>query len=124
MPGTRPDQWLDRYPEGVQALAAAARRFIAARLPKADESFDPKSGVIGFGYGPGYKNTICTLLMSKTGVKLGLAFGARLPDPDGLLAGSGKVHRHVQLKSAADLKRPGVASLLKAAEAAWKERVG
>src|SRR5262249_3513661 len=118
------DQLLDRYPAEVRALAAEARKFIAGRLPKATESLNASAGVIGFGYGPGYRDTICTLLLSKTGVKLGLAYGASLPDPEGLLEGSGKVHRHVPLKAAADIRKPGVARLLKAAEAAWKERVG
>ncbi|MBA3231251.1 MAG: hypothetical protein H0T05_00340 [Acidobacteria bacterium] len=38
------------------------------------------------------------------------------------LAGSGKVHRHVALKSREDLKKPGLKPLLKAAVVAWKRR--
>jgi hypothetical protein len=38
------------------------------------------------------------------------------------MKGSGKVHRHVELRTIADLKRPGLKSLLKAALAAWQER--
>jgi hypothetical protein len=113
---------LEKYPAEVRSVAAEARKFILEKLPGADETTDTKVGVTGYGYGPGYKATICTLLLSKTGVKLGLAHGAALPDPDGLLEGKGKVHRYIALKAASDIRRPGVARLLKAAHAAWKER--
>ncbi|MBI3494240.1 MAG: hypothetical protein HY047_21035 [Acidobacteria bacterium] len=55
-------------------------------------------------------------------MKLGVVRGAELPDPKHLLEGSGKVHRYVALKTRADLKRPGLKPLLKAALAAWKRR--
>ena len=48
--------------------------------------------------------------------------GGELPDPRHLMAGSGKLHRHVQLRSTADLKNPGLTALLEAAVAAWKRR--
>ena len=78
--------------------------------------------MIGFSYSPGYKGTVCALILSKTGVKIGLFRGSELPDPKGLLRGSGKVHRHVALETLADLKQPGLKPLLKAALAAWKAR--
>ena len=56
--------------------------------------------------------------LSKSGVKLGLVGGATLPDPHGLLEGSGKVHRYVPLASADDAARPGVRALLASALAA------
>jgi len=60
--------------------------------------------------------------MSKTGVKLGLGGGASLPDPHGLLEGSGKVHRYVVLQTPTDLRRPAVKQLVKAAEKMWREK--
>ena len=118
------DQLLVRYPDEVRALAASARKFIRGFVPRADETVDESAGVVGFGRGSGYKGMLCTLILSKSGVKLGLAHGTSLPDPDGLLEGSGKVHRYVQLRAASDLRKPGLARLLKAARAAWQERVG
>jgi hypothetical protein len=67
---------------------------------------------------------VCTLIMSQTGVKLGIFRGSELPDPKGLMAGAGKVHRHVQLRSAEDTKKPGLSQLLNAALAAWQQRAG
>ena len=65
---------------------------------------------------------MCTLILSQTGVKLGIPYGAAMPDPNALMRGAGKVHRHVVLQTPADLKQPGLKALIKAALAAWKER--
>lgn len=91
-------------------------------LPDAAEMFDESAKVIGYGYGPGYKGLVCTLILSRTGVKLGIIRGSELPDPKRLMQGRGKVHRHVELRTVADLNRPGLKPLLKTALAAWKER--
>jgi hypothetical protein len=111
-----------KYPDDVQALALSARAFILKSLPDIEETVDDSPFVAGYGYGAGYKNLICTLLVSKSGVKLGLVGGAELPDPDGLLQGRGRVHRYVQLKAASDLRKAGVAQLVRAAKAAWQAR--
>ncbi|HEV8209876.1 MAG TPA: DUF1801 domain-containing protein [Vicinamibacterales bacterium] len=113
---------LARYPDDVQALALEAIRLIRRLLPEVDENADATAGLIAFGYGPGYKGMVCTLILSKSGVKIGLVRGSELDDPRGLLEGSGKVHRYIQMKSAADLRRPGVSALVKATYAAWRER--
>src|SRR5690348_15953642 len=98
---------LARYPSNVQVLARRSREFIMEMLPESEESYDASNGVIGFGYGTSYKDLILTLLLSKTGVKLGVVRGAELDDPRGLLAGRGKVHRYVVLETESDLEKPG-----------------
>ena len=60
--------------------------------------------MIAYSYGPGCKGLVCTLILSRKGVKLGIVRGSELPDPKQLLEGSGKVHRFVQLNAPADLK--------------------
>ncbi len=113
---------LAKYPSGVQALAAAARAALAKWLPQSQQVVDDTAPVIAFGYGPGYKGLVCTLIISKTGVKIGLARGSELPDPEGLLAGSAKVHKYIQLHSPSDLRHPAVRALVAAAYASWKQR--
>jgi hypothetical protein len=112
------------FPAEVQDLALAAREFLIQVLPGAAETVDPSAKLVGYGYGPGYKGLVCTLILSKTGVKLGIALGSQLADPKHLMQGSGKVHRHVQLRTSKDLTKPGLKPLLKAALAAWKNRNG
>ena len=116
------ETFLDNYPPEVREIALEARKILDRALPGAKETLDESARVIGYGYGPGYKGVVCTLILSRTGVKLGIARGSELPDPKQLMGGSGKVHRHVQLQTIADLKRPGLMSLLKTALAAWRER--
>ncbi len=65
---------------------------------------------------------MCTLILSRTGIKLGIVRGSELPDPKQLMKSSGKVHRHVELRTVADLRRAGLKPLLKAALAAWQAR--
>jgi hypothetical protein len=91
-------------------------------LPGAAETVDESAKLLGYSYGPGYKGVLFTLILSQTGVKLGIFRGAELPDPKSLMAGTGKVHRYVQLRSAADTKRPGLRQLLKVALSAWRKR--
>jgi hypothetical protein len=110
------------YPEQVQETATAARRLLKATLPEIAETVDESAKLLGYSYGPGYKGLVCTLIMSQTGVKLGIFRGSELPDPKCLMAGTGKVHRHVQLRTVEDTKRPGLSQLLKTALAAWRKR--
>ena len=116
------ESFLARYPPEVSDLTLAARDFLAKALPGAEETLDESAKLLGYGYGPGYKGLLCTLLLSKNGLKLGISHGSELPDPKQLMQGSGKVHRHVQLRTKNDLKQPGLKPLLKAALAAWKKR--
>ena len=118
------DDLLAKYRSNVQALALATRKLILELLPEAEETVDQSAPVVGYGYGPGYKGTICTLILSKAGVKLGLARGAELPDPKGLLEGAGKVHRYVRIETSSDLRKPGLKPLMKAGVDAWKKRGG
>jgi hypothetical protein len=113
---------LAKYPDDVQKLALQTRKFILQVVRQAREGVDSSAPVVGYGYGPGYKDTVCTMILSKSGVKLGLAWGAKLPDPEKLMGGTGKVHRYVQLTRAADLKRRGLKPLLRAALDAYRER--
>jgi hypothetical protein len=117
--------FLDSYPPSIRDLALQTRTLVLESLrslPHTDEAVDTSARLIGYGCGPGYAGMVCTLIPSRTGVKLGFYRGAELPDPRRLLEGAGKVHRHVGLRVPADLTKPGLKALFKAAVAAWKER--
>jgi len=114
--------FLSGYPAQVQETAAAARHLLKGMLPGVAETVDESAKLLGYRYGSGYKGLLFTLIMSQTGVKLGIFRGAELPDPRHLMAGAGKLHRHVQLRSPDDVKQPGLKPLLKTAVAAWRKR--
>jgi hypothetical protein len=119
---TEVDELLARYPTPVQEIAAAARAKLKSILPDIQESADLPARLVGYGYGPGYKNAVCNLILSQKEVKLGIVYGASLRDPQKLMTGAGKVHRHVPLRSPADVSRPGVTALLQAALEAQRAR--
>ena len=52
-------------------------------IPDAKEVLDRSARVVGYGFGTGYKDTVCAIILSQKGVKLGLGEGASLPDPNG-----------------------------------------
>lgn len=112
------------YPPAVQAMARRARGVILKALPGIAETVDHAAKIVAYGHGPGYRGMVCTLIPSRSGVKLGLYRGTELPDPGGLLQGKGRVHRHVPLGGgAADPASPGVKRLLTAAARACKQRL-
>jgi hypothetical protein len=117
------DTLLGSYPEDVQTLVLQARKTLRQWLPDAAESVDESARMLAYRYGPGYKGMVCTLLLSKSGIKLGLVGGAALADPRGLLAGTGKVHRHVQLRTVEDLQQAGLKQLVLGASAACRKRL-
>ena len=108
------DDLLAQYPANVQEVARGLREIIIAAVPDADEMVDAPARVIGYGHGAGYKGMICTIILSKKEVKLGIVGGASLPDPNGLMEGAGKKHRYVVLNEAADLiGKKGIAELIR-----------
>ena len=124
MAGTRtPAQLLAAYPEHIRSLAEETRQFVRRALPHVNESADATAPLLAYIYAPGYRGMVATIILSKAGVKLGIVEGARLPDPRSLLEGSGKLHRYVQLKTAADLRGPGISALLTGASRACRTRL-
>jgi len=115
-------RFLAAYSPQVQELVYQLRKLVIEAVPGSVEMIDTSAKVIGYGFGAGYRDLICTIMPSKIGVKLGIARGANLLDPKQLLEGSGKIHRHVNFKDLRDLRKPGIKPLLKAAVAAWKRR--
>ena|SRR6185369_2545454 len=109
------DDLLAEYPANVQEVARGLRELILTTVPDANEMVDAPARVIGYGHGEGYKGMICTIILSKKEVKLGIVGGASLPDPNALMEGAGKKHRYVVLNETADLKKKkGIAALIKA----------
>ena len=112
------------YPDNVQTLALHARKLLREWLPDAKETEDPSARMFAYAYGPGYRGVICTLILSKAGIKLGIVGGASFVDRHKLLRGEGKVHRHVPLKTVEDLQQQGVKELVAAASTACNQRLG
>lgn len=110
------------YEPEVRRLTRAARRLIRQAIPKVREQVDRAAKIIGYGFGPRYADLICILMPTKAGVNLGFYRATELPDPQRILEGTGKLHRHVKLKSLVDVESPALRGMLRAAIRAYKER--
>ena len=78
-----------------------------------------------FGIGPkkmseGY----AYILPHEKWVNLGFYKGAGLPDPAGMLEGTGARMRHVKIRSVKDAKKPAVRALVEAAISERKQALG
>lgn len=99
----------------MQQLALGACRLIQDMVPGLVEQVDIKDRLIAFGRGPRMADVVCVVMPLKAGVNLGITGGATLPDPEGLLQGTGKRHRHVRLSRPADLEAPGLRRVIELA---------
>ena len=109
------DEFLSNYPADVRELVLSARAIILEVMPDMVEQLDPSADLIGYGTDRTYKGLVCGIAIYKTYINLMFARGASLPDPDGLLRGTGKRARHIKIEKAADLEAPGLRLMLVAA---------
>jgi len=102
------------YAPEVQAIALSLRELILDLVPTAMEQVDLPGKLIGYGFKPTYKDTICVVMPLKSAVNLGFPRGTELPDPQGLLVGTGKRARHVKITALRDVDQSTLRSLLTA----------
>jgi len=116
--------FLANYDEKVYELAMQMRQLLFKVLPGIAEEIDVPAKILGYGYGKKYTETVCTLIPSKKGLKLGLYRAIDLPDPEKILTGSGKVHKYVVIDSVDTIISTALKNMLKVAHEACMERMG
>lgn len=100
----------------VAGVSPQARGLIESVYPAVVEVPWPKQKVIGYGVGPKKMSEhFCYLSVSREHINIGFMYGAELPDPDGLLQGTGKLLRHVRIAQPEELKNPSLRKLLEIA---------
>ena len=109
------NDFLAHHPVEVIPLVQSARALILEVMPGMIEQLDESANLIGYGTDRSYKGLICGIMIYKNYINLMFARGATLPDPDGLLRGTGKRARHVRIGQPADLAQPGLRRLLETA---------
>ena len=109
------EQFLDQYSPAVRELAMRIRALVLIALPGAIELVDPPSKIIAYGYSSKYTGLVCAIQPHASYVNLIFSKGATLPDPHGLLTGTGKRARHVKIEKVEDIERPGVRDLVEVA---------
>lgn len=114
--------FLSNYPDNVYSNAVKLRVLLFKVLPDIQETLDKPARIIGYGYGSKYSDSICAMIPSQKGLKLGFYKGTELPDPAKLLTGSGKVHKFVEIKSVKDINSSVFKKLLATAYKAYLQR--
>lgn len=111
--------FIERFDPKVGSIIRACRIALRKRLPTAMEQVYDNYNFLAIGFCTTQRTSdcICSLACSAKGVSLSFYYGASLPDPHGILLGSGNQNRYVRLVSAATLREPAVASLIDAAVA-------
>ena len=100
----------------VRDLARRTRALIRKVLPDVVEVPWPRQKTVGFGVGPQKMSEhFCYVAVLPDRVNLGFNYGSELPDPEGLLQGTGRLFRHAKIASPRDLENPALRRLLEAA---------
>lgn len=108
---------LSGLPPAMEKLTRAVLPKMRARLPGTVEMvYDKKNSlVIGFCADERASSVINSIAVYSRWINLYFFEGDTLPDPEGLLQGSGTTVRSLRLTSASDLDRPAVKALVAAA---------
>lgn len=111
------DAFIDRFSPDIATDARHALAFLTARLPTATRLvYDNYNAlVIGFGASEKVGDIILSIALYPRWVTLFFLRGVDLPDPGGVLEGSGSQVRGVRLQPISRLEMPEVAALIDAA---------
>ena len=106
--------FLAKYTPEIAAEAVAALERLRPHVPGAVEMvYDNYNAlVVGFGATERASEAVLSIAVMPRWVDLCFLVGADLPDPHGVLRGSGSVARHIVLKEAADIDSPAVRALI------------
>ncbi len=110
------------YEEQVIRNAQLLRKVLFNNLPNIIEQIDLPAKMIAYCFGQKYAELICTIILSKNGLKLGFNWGTELPDPDKLLRGNGKISRYVEIKSEEQIKSKALKNLLVSVLRIYKQK--
>src|SRR5260370_21822155 len=102
--------WIDEYVEkaGKQKGVVKALRALVRKAIEGCEEYVNPWKIPSFDS----NGTVCGFMTGKEHVTFIFLRGAALPDPKGLLEGTGKSVRHVKGRTVEDLKRPALKKLI------------
>jgi hypothetical protein len=106
--------FLAKFEPGVAATARASLARLRKKLPGAIEIVYDNYNALAIGFGPSDKasEAIFSIAVFPRWVSLFFLQGAKLPDPDKLLKGSGTRARHIVLTDLKVLEQPALRKLM------------
>ena len=108
---------LDGFDPEVQRLALSLRARVRDLVPDAQEKVIGGYKSINYGFGRGMRDQFAAIVLHKEHVNLQFHRGVDLPDPRGLLEGTGKAMRHVKIRTDETVRTEEVKELVESAAA-------
>jgi hypothetical protein len=102
--------WIDEYVAksgNMKGVLKGLRALVKKTIARCEEYVNPWK-IPSFDS----NGTVCGFMTGKEHVTFIFLRGAALPDPEGLLEGTGKSVRHVKVRTVADVKRPALKKLI------------
>ena len=102
--------FISKFEPAVARIVRESRSLIRTKFPSANELVYDNYNALAIGYSPSEKTSevVFSLAVYPRWVDLYFMHGRSLPDPTGLLRGSGKQGAFVRLEDASTLKLPAV----------------
>ena len=109
--------FIAKFDASTASLIRATRRELRKRLPTAVELVYDNYNFLVFGFCATDRASTALISIAAAANGVGLCFihGASLPDPDGILIGSGKQTRFVRLPTTRTIAEPAVEAMIRAA---------
>lgn len=119
------DETISGSSDEVEQIARQLRDLIIAIYPEVVEVPWPNQKIIGYGVGPKKMSEhFCYIGAHSKHVNLGFYYGADLPDPEGLLEGTGKKLRHIKVKEVGMVAQPALSEMIEASLDERKKTLG
>lgn len=103
----------DHTPQ-IKAIEEALRSAIKAEFPDVMERVDFGNKLIAYGRSMRMRDLAFAIIAHREHVNLQLADGVALPDPTGIVEGTGKRIRHVKVRSVEAARSAAVRDLIRA----------
>jgi hypothetical protein len=109
--------FLDAFPDEVVEVVLRLRERVLAVVPNANEVVWDATNAVSLVFTPSarWQDGICHIAVYSKHANLGFNRGANLPDPLGILSGSGSLIRHVTFRAVDDLDAAWIDDYLRAA---------
>lgn len=111
------EEFVARFSPEIAGRARAALATMRKRLPGAFELVYDNAYALVVGFGPSERpsEALFSIAIYPKKVSLCFLYGVDVPDPEGLLQGSGNQVRHIRIEDERTLEKRGIRALIKAA---------
>jgi hypothetical protein len=105
------DVFLSAYNRESRENTLCLRKLILEVFPNAQEKIDPQTGTLTYSH-KNQQPWVFAIGLHMKHLNLIFSQGATLPDPTGLLSGTGPSARHIKIRSEAETQNPALRQLL------------